>query len=101
MGMIRHGQFQLFDPLSTEPKVKPDTVNDAKKKLFKSKKFSNPLSFTQTEVTLSPKGNSMYSFEEKKKTPVHTKVKQVDTEVKRIEESIVKAPNAAQSLLKV
>jgi len=80
----------------------PVKIHAPKAQLFKSKKFSEPLSFTQTEgASLSPKGRSMYSFDEKKKTPVQAKVKQVDLEARRMEESIVKAPNAAQSLLKV
>ena len=38
---------------------------------------------------------------EKKELPVHLKFKQIDAEAKKLEDSIVKAPTACQSLLKV
>jgi len=92
----------LASELAEAKTISPVKIHTPKTQLFKSKKFSEPLSFTQTEgASSSPKNRSMYSFEEKKKTPVQAKVKQVDVEARRMEESIVKAPNAAQSLLKV
>ena len=46
----------------------------------------------------------MFSFDEKvsvkKELPIHSKFKQIDAETKKMEDSIVKAPNACQSLLK-
>lgn len=68
-----------------------------RKSMATKKKFSEAISLTQTMPT---NNHSVFSFEDKKKLAVTSKIQQVDLETKRMEESIVKAPNAAQSLLK-
>lgn len=75
-----------------------------RKKFIPKKKFSESISVNQAIPSSSKPDHSMFSFEEKvsekKELPVHSKFKQIDAEVKKMQDSIVKAPNAAQSLLK-
>lgn len=66
------------------------------------KQFSEPVSLNQVVPSSSKPDYSLFSYEEpeKKEAPVYSRFKQNDVEVKKMEDSIIKAPNAAQSLLK-
>ena len=80
------------------------TNKKAPPKRFTGKKFSEPSSMNHTMPVSSKPDPSTFSYDdrsEKKELPIHLKFKQIDAEAKKLEDSIVKAPNAAQSLLKV
>lgn len=74
------------------------------RKYLSNKKFSESVSINQGIPSSSKPDHSMFSFDEKvsvkKELPIHSKFKQIDAETKKMEDSIVKAPNACQSLLK-
>lgn len=79
------------------------TNKKAPPKRFTGKKFSEPSSMNHTMPVSSKPDPSTFSYDdrsEKKELPIHLKFKQIDAEAKKLEDSIVKAPNAAQSLLK-
>lgn len=98
-GSVPTGQVLLEANINTPVKVHQAKSVSERKSL--SKKFSEPISLTHTYPTSSVKrGPSSFSYDMKEKAPINYKIKQIDMDAKRIEESIVKAPNACQSLLK-
>ena len=85
---------------SVAPRLHPQVPPLSKHLNKKFETYMNQPMMTPSLIRPDP---SCFSQErtEKKELPVHLKFKQIDAEAKKLEDSIVKAPTACQSLLKV
>ncbi len=106
-----YNQLDSMRSIDSQIQKQIEKINSEKKKSKREPHMNKQLAkkmenfFKQTvEPPESFKHDPMcFSTErsEKKELPVHFKFKQIDAETKKLEDSIEKAPNACQSLLKV